>query len=299
MLNNYTLYKTKRYKKLKSRTRKGIPNCIRGKVWQLFGNISTLRANNPTLFTDLKNRLLQEKILNDKEEGVIIRDLHRTFPNHVLFMYKLGEGQRALYRVLMTYSHYNTNTGYVQGMGFLTALFLTYMDEESSFWLLHSLMVNYGLEGFFKKDFPDLRKCLYVLLSLVKKFIPKVYYQLRNKKIYPTMYASQWFFTFFACVFEFDVLVRIFDCILLEGFKIVYRIALGIFKLNEDKIVNKNNFEEIMENIRMMTKNINVDELIKASFSISFSRKDIKRYEERYEKTKNNKDDEMIKQVDF
>ena len=65
MLNNYTLYKTKRYNKLKSRTRKGIPNCIRGKVWQLFGNISTLRKNNPTLFTDLKNRLLQEKILKN------------------------------------------------------------------------------------------------------------------------------------------------------------------------------------------------------------------------------------------
>ena len=300
MINRYSEFKANHFSKLKSRTRKGIPDCLRGRVWQIFGNITALQEKNKNnLYQDLISSLEKEKILNDNEEGVIIRDLHRTYPNHILFKQKLGGGQRSLYRVLVTYSHFNINTGYVQGMGFITALFLTYMNEESSFWLLHSLLVNYGLEGFFKKDFPELRKCLYVLLSLMKKFLPKIYHQLKSKKIYPTMYASQWFFTFFASVFDFNVLVRLFDCLLLEGFKIIYRIALGLFKINEKVILTPKNFEELMDKFRSLTKNVDVDELLKISFSFSFSRKDIKRYEERYEKTKNNKEDELIKQVDF
>ena len=186
-------------------------------------------------------------------------------------------------------------------MGFITALFLTYMNEESSFWMLHSMMINYEMIGFYLKDFPELRKVLYVFLSLLKKFVPNVYLQFKNFNIYPTMYASQWFFTYFASLFDFNVVVRIYDCILLEGFKIVYRIALGILKLKEPIIVKFKNFEDVMNIFKDITKGIDVEELLKVSFNFSFSRKDIKKFEDEYKKkiSKKKMDDEIIKQVSF
>ena len=301
MLSNFTSYKKNNYSKLKSRTRKGVPDCLRTKVWQLFAKIPELKNKNKNVYSNIINQLKENDILNKKDEDIIIRDLHRTFPKNFIFMDKLGSGQRALYKVLSAYSFYNTNTGYVQGMGFITALFLTYMNEESSFWMLHSMMINYEMIGFYLKDFPELRKVLYVFLSLLKKFVPNVYLQFKNFNIYPTMYASQWFFTYFASLFDFNVVVRIYDCILLEGFKIVYRIALGILKLKEPIIVKFKYFEDVMNIFKDITKGIDVEELLKVSFNFSFSRKDIKKFEDEYKKkiSKKKMDDEIIKQVSF
>ncbi len=301
MLSNFSLYKKNNYSKLKSRTRKGVPDCLRTKVWQLFAKIPELKNKNKNVYSNIINQLKEKDILNKKDEDIIIRDLHRTFPKNFIFMDKLGSGQRALYKVLSAYSFYNTNTGYVQGMGFITALFLTYMNEESSFWMLHSMMINYEMIGFYLKDFPELRKVLYVFLSLLKKFVPNVYLQFKNFNIYPTMYASQWFFTYFASLFDFNVVVRIYDCILLEGFKIVYRIALGILKLKEPIIVKFKYFEDVMNIFKDITKGIDVEELLKVSFNFSFSRKDIKKFEDEYKKkiSKKKMDDEIIKQVSF
>ena len=74
-----------------------------------------LRANFPT-----------------KEEVVetIERDISRTFPRHAMFAQEGGIGQSALMRVLRAYAAYDQKVGYCQGMGFIAAMFLSYMPEE-------------------------------------------------------------------------------------------------------------------------------------------------------------------------
>jgi hypothetical protein len=298
MLENFEEFKRNNYSKLKNRVRKGIPDCMRSSAWPILANINKIRKKG--VYENLIQSLKEEKNLEDEE--IIIRDLHRTFPKHYLFMEKLGEGQRALYRVLTCYSKFNKKTGYVQGMGFCSALFLTYLNEECSFWMLHSLMINYGMEGFFLKGFPELRITLYVFLSLLKKILPKCFNLLKKFQVYPTMFASQWFITFYSCVFDFNILVRIFDCIFLEGFKIIYRIALAIFKINQEELLKKQSFENIMDFLKSITKNIDENELMRECFKFSFSRKDIKKYEQLYKKNIDSlefKKDEIMKLVNF
>ena len=298
MLENFEEFKKNNYSKLKNRVRKGIPDCMRSSAWPILANINKIRKKG--VYENLIQSLKEEKNLEDEE--IIIRDLHRTFPKHYLFMEKLGEGQRALYRVLTCYSKFNKKTGYVQGMGFCSALFLTYLNEECSFWMLHSLMKNYGMEGFFLKGFPELRITLYVFLSLLKKILPKCFNLLKKFQVYPTMFASQWFITFYSCVFDFNILVRIFDCVFLEGFKIIYRIALAIFKINQEELLKKQSFENIMDFLKSITKNIDENELMRECFKFSFSRKDIKKYEQLYNKNIDSlefKKDEIMKLVNF
>jgi hypothetical protein len=45
-------------------------------------------------------------------------------------------GQASLRRVLRAYSAYDAEVGYCQGMNFIAAMFITFMSEEESFWLL-------------------------------------------------------------------------------------------------------------------------------------------------------------------
>lgn len=118
-------------------------------------------------------------------------------------------------------------------MGFIAALLLTYMDEESTFWMIHSLMVKYKMKGYYLKDFPELQKSFYKLLCLMKKHLPKIYEHYKKEQVFPSMYACQWFISIFSVNFKFDTLVRIFDVFLLEGEKILYRIALAILKIHE------------------------------------------------------------------
>lgn len=149
---------------------------------------------------------------------------------------------------------------------------LTYMDEESAFWMVHSLMTKYEMKGFFTKNFPRLHKSFYVLLRLLKKHAPKIYDLFKRREVLPSMYASQWFITLFAVNFKFDILVRIFDVFLLEGQKIIFRIALAVLKMKEDKILAKKSFEDILSNMKYLFENVTADDLFAKAFKFSISR---------------------------
>jgi hypothetical protein len=95
MIENYKEFSTNKKKKaiLKSRTRKGIPDCLRGYVWQLFANKDKYYVKG--LYQQLEKEPVKEDL-----EIVIIKDLDRTFPLCQFFREKYGNGQRKLYKVL-------------------------------------------------------------------------------------------------------------------------------------------------------------------------------------------------------
>ena len=289
MIQNYEEFSTKRKVLLKSRTRKGIPDSLRGYVWQLFADKDKYYVKD--LYQNLENEPIKEDL-----ETVIIKDLDRTFPLCQFFREKYGNGQRKLYKVLLAYSKYNKNVGYVQGMGFLAAVFLIYMDEESSFYMLHSLMKKYKLEGLYYDNFPDLKKKCFVLLNMQKKYINKLYNIFQRDGIVPTMYASSWFISLFARTVDFNIAVRILDCFFLEGFKVIYRISLALFKLSENSFCSAKK-GETFPLLYKVQENINVEELFKVAFGFHISRNYIKECEIEYEKVKNDKNNEYMAQL--
>ena len=291
MLQHYDEFSKKKFEKLKSRTRKGVPDNFRSAVWQKFAE------KEKYYIKDKFNELDKEK-LDENTEIVIIKDLDRTFPACQLFKEKYGNGQRKLYKVLSNYSKFNKKTGYVQGMGFIVAVFLTYMDEESSFYMLDSLMKKYNLEGFYLPDFPELKKTFYTLLNLEKKFVPKIYDLFRKEGMIPSMYASEWFICLFSRNLDFKVLVRIFDVFLLEGYKVIYRFTLAFLKIKEEKfLAGKNGLASIMETINSCCVDVNIEQLFKIAFDFSLSRKFIEKCGEEYEKVKNNPKNEFVAQL--
>jgi Rab-GTPase-TBC domain len=88
------------------------------------------------------------------------------------------------------------------------------------------------MQDMFMPKMPGLSKAFYVHLSLMKKYMPKLHVYLLNNKFEPSMYASQWFMTIFSVNFPFEFTVRIWDMFLIEGKKVLFRVALAIFKMN-------------------------------------------------------------------
>ena len=287
MINNYDEFYNKRFKKLKSRTRKGIPDCFRSQVWQLFAQYNKFYKKNT--FKELDSAEINEGL-----DDIILKDLNRTFQNIYFFKDKYGTGQRKLYRVLSNYSKYNKKIGYLQGMSFIVGLFLTYMCEESSFFLLDYLIKNYNLEGFYLPDFPKLKETFYVFLNLFNKYMPKVYTLFKKEGLMPSMYATEWFICIFSRNLKFNSLVRVFDVFLLEGYIILYRIALAFIKINENKFFEKNIELVYITNTFKTLYDIEPDLLFKTSFSFNISVKTINQLEKEYEAIKDNKKNEFV-----
>ena len=289
MLQNYEIFSKKKFKILKFRTRKGIPDNLRGYVWRLFAEKDKFYVNN--LYQELLN-----KPVNESQEVTILKDLDRTFPLCHLFKEKYGNGQRKLYKVLSSYSKYNPKVGYVQGMGFITAMFLIYMAEESSFFMLEALMKKYGIEDIYYEGFPGLRKRLFILLNLTKKFLPKLYNLNKKGGILPMLYASSWFITLFTKCVDFSISLRIFDCFLLEGIKVIYRFSLALIKLKESEILGSD-ADDTIKIYTNIHENVKVDELFKTAFGFNLSRNYLQKLEDEYEKVKNDKENEFILQL--
>jgi len=271
-------YMKKNKNKLKKKIRKGIPDSLRGEIWMKISGTDILKKGREKLYNDLITKIKKNEVLKVPDEETIIKDMHRTFPKNLLFMNKLGEGQRKLFRVLSCFSSYNKKIGYVQGMSFIAAIFLSYETEENAFWLLQNYIKNYVTQDLYYHDFPGLKKNLFVLLKYMKKFLPDIFNHLQRKDVYPTIYASSWYLTCFINVLSYDKILRIMDCFLFEGSKIIHRICLGILAIKRNNILSCNSVADIMVALKSID-NIDIEELFKVSFGFSISRKQISKWE--------------------
>ncbi|CAN6809318.1 unnamed protein product [Brassica oleracea] len=266
---------------VKRRIRKGIPDCLRGLVWQLISGSRDLLLMNPGVYEQL---VIYETSASELD---IIRDISRTFPSHVFFQKRHGPGQRSLYNVLKAYSVYDRDVGYVQGMGFIAGLLLLYMSEEDAFWLLVALLkgaVHAPMEGLYHAGLPLVQQYLFQLESLVKELIPKLGEHFTQEMINPSMYASQWFITVFSYSFPFPLALRIWDVFLSEGVKIVFKVGLALLKYCQDELV-KLPFEKLIHALKTFPEDaMNPDTLLPLAYPIKVSKR-LEELKVDYEKT--------------
>lgn len=254
---------------VKRRIRKGIPDCLRGLVWQLISGSRDLLLMNPGVYEQL---VIYETSASELD---IIRDISRTFPSHVFFQQRHGPGQRSLYNVLKAYSVFDRNVGYVQGMGFLAGLLLLYMSEEDAFWLLVALLkgaVHAPMEGLYLAGLPLVQQYLFQFDNLVREQLPKLGEHFTQEMINPSMYASQWFITVFSYSFPFHLALRIWDVFLYEGVTIVFKVGLALLKYCHDDLV-KLPFEKLIHALRNFPEDaMDPDTLLPMAYSIKVSK---------------------------
>jgi Rab-GTPase-TBC domain len=110
-----------------NKIRGGVPPPLRGVVWP-----SIAGARDSALHEEFQ-RLCAE---TSPYEGLIGKDVGRSFPNVEMFREKGGEGQLMLGRVLKCFSLYDEKIGYCQGLGFVVGPLLMHMSEVEAFCIL-------------------------------------------------------------------------------------------------------------------------------------------------------------------
>ncbi|CAG9335905.1 unnamed protein product [Blepharisma stoltei] len=277
---DYSNYSTSKYKALKRRCRKGIPSNIRSRAWFMLCKGLEVKNSYPNhLYFRLCNREEDPPCMHD-----ITKDVNRTFPEHVLFMGQ--DGQHSLTNVLRAYAFLDPEIGYCQGMAYIVGVFLMHMDEESSFWMLVSFMYNYQMRGYYMQGMTKVYQSLYKANYLLKLHEPSLWKKFSDVEFYPQIYATQWFMTLFIFSFKIDTVLRIWDCFLLEGPKIIFRVFLGFFKLYKNELRDLD-FENLLMAIRRIETNLDADSLLRAAFSISLSRKELADIDREYQNSPN------------
>ncbi|CAB3410123.1 unnamed protein product [Caenorhabditis bovis] len=200
----------------------GIPDSLRGQVWQLLSKASECQE-----LIDTYHQLLTKEC---PSEQVIMRDIHRTFPAHEHFKQSGGDGQESLYKISKAYSLYDEEVSYCQGLSFLAASLLLHMPEEQAFCTLVKIMFDYGLRDLFKLGFDNLHLRFYQLTCLQKEYLSELHCHLEQIGIETHMYASQWFLTLFTAKFPLQMVFFILDLFLCEGMNTIFHISLALLQ---------------------------------------------------------------------
>jgi TBC1 domain family member 10 len=272
--------------KLKERIKKGIPNDCRDTAWYTISQASIFQEKYP-----IPSELTRdESKLNLATLDDIERDIDRTFPRHRLFVDKEnGVGPTSLRNILRWYSAIDPEVGYCQGMGFLAGLFVVFMEEKRAFYTFCAAMQlssEVPLRNLYLPSMAETQRVLYVYGELGKLHLGKLWRHLLDEKMHPTMYATDWLMTMFCRGFSFDLVTRVMDVFLKEGYKIVYRVSLALIK-NLEKEFLEEDFEGIMHLLRRIPELTDADTIMELAYKIPVKRREIERFQEEFAKIPN------------
>lgn len=207
-----------------------------------------------------------QKLLSDQQRSirkwdlVISADLSRTYPDHCMF-HRGGFGQELLQSVLRAYGLAHPSFGYTQGMNFIAAMFLSYMPARDAFYVLTQVMdyPPWNLKAIFSDRTPMVPQLWFQFDALLKKYIPRVHAHFGRENVMPSMYVTKWFVTLFTRDFGFDLVVRVWDIFLHQGWKVIHRVSLALLKMHERELLDMD-MEKILYFVRELpTRNGGLD----------------------------------------
>lgn len=256
-------------KEVKFLVRKGIPDHLRKTIWrQLYRDKvhDIMKDKGPYYYKTLVNTVTESQIVLHHYRQIEL-DLLRTMPNNIRFSTPKSEGVNKLEEVLLAFCLHNPYLGYCQGMNFLVGMCLLILEPEDAFWCLVTITEKFFPPSYFDQSLIGAQADQDVLKDLIKEKLPNLYRHLLKLDIDLRTITLNWFMAiFFDCV-PFETLLRIWDCFLLEGPKVLFRFTLSILKMQEEAILRKHDTVSVMRQLKASAKYCyNVEDLMKVAF---------------------------------
>jgi TBC1 domain family member 6 len=274
--------------KIKRFVRKGIPPDWRGEAWFWYSGGHQILAKNLGVYDVLVQRAANGDV-SPTDEEIIERDLHRTFPDNLMFkpdpvtpaVRLTGPADtptsatntetpilKSLRRVLQATSIYNPKIGYCQSLNFLAGLLLLFMEEERAFWML-DIITKTHLPGTHELNLEGANVDLGVLMMCIRESMPAIWTKVGGEldgssgaderkvpmRLPPiTLCCTAWFMSCFIGTLPMETTLRVWDTLFFEGSKTLFRVALAIFKAGEAEIRAINDPMEVFQVVQTIPR---------------------------------------------
>ncbi|OAA48566.1 GTPase activating protein (Gyp2) [Metarhizium rileyi] len=212
--------------------RVGLPNRLRGEIWELTSGSLYLRLEKPTLYADTLAKFEgQESLAIDEIE----KDLNRSLPEYPGFQSEEGIGR--LRRVLTAYSWVNPDVGYCQAMNIVVAALLIYMSEAQAFFLLSSLCDRL-VPGYYSTTMYGTLLDQKVFESLVERTMPILWEHLVKSDVQLSVVSLPWFLSLYVNSMPLIFAFRVLDVFFVEGPKVLFQVGLAILRINGEELLD-------------------------------------------------------------
>lgn len=225
---NLSLIKTPMFYKL---VRVGLPNRLRGEIWELCCGSMYSRIDNPGEYTGLLHANENKTSLAIDE---ISKDLNRSLPEYAAYQHP--EGIERLRRVLTAYSWKNPEIGYCQAMNIVVAALLIYMSEEQAYWCLN-VICDRIVPGYYSRTMYGTLLDQRVFESLVAQTMPILWSHINKHDIQLSVISLPWFLSLYLTSMPLVFAFRILDVFFLQGPKTLFQVALAVLKLNGEELL--------------------------------------------------------------
>ncbi len=207
---------------------KGVPDCLRAKVWRLF-------AGDTVPVSGAEYRALYGRISGFERQ--IDLDIERTLRDHVLFRQRFSQAQVSLFKVLVAYSNADAEVGYCQGMSTIAAFLLLYYDEEAAYSVLHRIMARGGLRAMYASGFPRLFELFAAQEGLMARYLPRLRRRLDAFGIPTSVYATKWYMTLYLSCLPFGTATRVWDLFVLWGPDVLVCTAIALLQTHAPRLM--------------------------------------------------------------
>ncbi|ERF76014.1 GTPase-activating protein [Endocarpon pusillum Z07020] len=226
---NATLVRQPTFHKL---IRVGLPNRLRGEIWEISSGSLYIRMRSPNLYAETLSKHSGKDSLAIEE---IEKDLNRSLPEYPGFQSEEGIGR--LRRVLTAYSWINEEVGYCQAMNIVVAALLIYLSETQAFFVL-SVLCDRLLPGYYSITMYGTLLDQKVFESLVEKTMPVLWDHLVKSDVQLSVVSLPWFLSLYINSMPLVFAFRVLDVFFLEGPKVLFQIGLAILRINGEELLD-------------------------------------------------------------
>ncbi|GAB4825253.1 hypothetical protein Ancab_008125 [Ancistrocladus abbreviatus] len=249
---------------LKRLIRKGIPPVLRPKVWFTLSGAAKKKSMVPESYYSDLTKATEGKVTAATKQ--IDHDLPRTFPGHPWL--DSPEGHAALRRVLVVYSFRDSYVGYCQGLNYVAALLLLVMKtEEDAFWMLAVLLENVLVNDCYTNNLSGCHVEQRVFKDILAKKCPRIAAHLEALEFDVSLVATEWFLCLFSKSLPTETTLRVWDILFNEGAKVLFHVALAIFKMKEPELLLAQHVGDVIDILQKTTHRLfDPDELLEVAF---------------------------------
>ncbi|GAV85983.1 RabGAP-TBC domain-containing protein/DUF3548 domain-containing protein [Cephalotus follicularis] len=200
-----------------------------------------------------------------ERKGLIEKDVVRTDRSLSFYDGDDNPNVNLLRDILLTYSFYNFDLGYCQGMSDLLSPILFIMEEESeSFWCFVALMERLGPN--FNRDQNGMHSQLFALSKLVELLDSPLHNYFKQNECLNYFFCFRWVLIQFKREFEYDKTMRLWEVFwthYLSEHLHLY-VCVAILKRYRNKIMGEQmDFDTLLKFINELSGHIELDSILR------------------------------------